>query len=288
MREERVTFGKVMSDAFSIYRNNFKLLFSFALLTGCFSVVTTLLSNVGARVNNGGLKVIISLFSFGITIISIYYLGRLAIGMYLSIANIYKKKDVCFSSMYDKGEPLFWTYFGVRLLAGLFFMIPMIIVGVGSVFVYTNMNVAYSEFQNGGSATLLIVGYIIIAVAIIGGIYLFYKMAMLTSIIILDTKEKNQIKESFKMTKGNARLILPLIISMIIPYLIILGFDYGLASLIGASLWTATATSVFSALCMALLQPLFTASFVVIFFNLSESNDFDEVEEIATSELVME
>ena len=290
MKEEKVRFRQVMSEGYSIYKDNFKLLFMFAIISGCFTLTTTILDSIRDRLDIAGVSIIISLFSFGISIISIYYLGRLAIGMYLAIANIYHNREVTFTEMYDKGQPLFWSYFGTRLVAGLMFIIPMVVIIIGSVLLYMNLRVTspYTDYNLGASTVLLIIGVVMIIVGAIGVIFLFYKLSMLTSIIILDTKEKSQINKSFKLSKANASLIIPLIIVMIFPYLIILGLDTGIKSLIGANFASSTIISIIATISMALLQPLFAANFVVIFFNLSETSDFEEVETIETNKLVAE
>lgn len=278
MREERITFSEVFSQGMEIYRNNFALLFRFALISICITLSGQVVRTIGQLSNQPALIGIAGLISSAITLISIYFIGRLLIGLHLSIANIYHNREVGFSVMYKEGQDKFWTYFGVKLLSGLIYIIPVIAIVIGSVVIIVAVNLGVYGSGSGsftGNMTTMIIGGGIMVIGIIGVVIIFYKLCVITPMVILNAKEKNHIGRSFTLTKGNLRLLLPMVLLASLVFGVVFGSQVIVLTWFTLSPLVILGLSVINSLIQALFQPLIVSMFVIAYFNLEENeHDF--------------
>lgn len=291
MREENITFKEVLSQGVEIYRNNFGLLFKFAFISICITLSGQVIKTLAQLSNQPALIGVAGLISSGISLISIYFLGRLIIGLNLSIANIYHNKEVDFTSMYKEGADKFWTYFGVSLLSGLIYIVPVIIVIIGSVTIFIGSNrLGYTGTVSvsSGFTAVTLIGCGLILLGVVGIIIIFYKLCLIKPLVILNSKEKNHIGKSFSLTKGNHKLLLPAVLLASLVFGVIFGSQMVVSTWFVLSPALILGLSIVNSLIQAIFQPLISTMFVIIFFNLEEDEHDYTIIDIEEEQLVLD
>lgn len=291
MNEEEIKFSAIISKSLELYKENFSLLYKIVFISICITMSGQFISLLGSLTDNIAYTFLLSLVSIVVSILSIYFGGRLTISLFLVIGNIYWNRKITFSEAYKKSGELFWNYFGLNLLAGLMFIIPAIVIVIGSIIFFVNINIVSNGTSSFGGPTTVIAGLLIL-VGVVGVIFLIYKLLMLIPIILFKSKEQNQFKRSFELTKGKGRLLMPYLGLMTVIMVIVLGLQFGVNFIFPESPLVSFALQILWSLLSSLVTPLTTGIIVGIFFAIDhDENDFTEINEemkLPTEEILVE
>lgn len=257
--KQRLNIGGIISEAYRLYKDNFKLFFKFSLLIFVIELVLLAITSLENSVFFSVFHTFYTFLGFALSLMAYYYTAKIYIGQLFCISDRYNNKETSISECYHKSKDVVWKFIGTSILLGLILLLPIF----GVVFSYLRIEQILTK-------------WIMICIMAIPLVYLLVIYYLSPIIKVFEPYKDGNFKESKKLIVKNFFGVLGIIIIINIIHVsntIFINFiiDFKQVSLLFSIIYDIIIHSV-----NLLIRPLVSSILVILYYKLIKMKAFEK------------